>query len=117
VLACERVLAELEGRPVDDLQAQSRSALAQAPHAAAWAYRFRRWAGPSAASAKRFRRQAAPGVVREAVEGIAQAAVHDPDAMLRDLLVQSIAECASLVGPAPHRGGGLREVPAAARLG
>jgi hypothetical protein len=117
VLACERVLAELEGRPVDDLQEQSRSALAQAPHAAAWAYRFRRWARPSAPSARRFRREAAPGVVREAVEGIAEAAVPDPDGMLRDLLVQSIAECASLVGRASDRHAGsdrpLREVPSA----
>jgi hypothetical protein len=117
VLACERVLAELEGRPVDDLQEQSRSALAQAPHAAAWAYRFRRWARPSAPSAKRFRREAAPGVVREAVEGIAEAAVPDPDGMLRDLLVRSIAECASLVGRNAERHAGsdrpLREVPSA----
>jgi hypothetical protein len=58
VLACERVLAELDGRPVGDLQAQSRSALAQAPHAATWADRFvARGGGPSAS---RFRQQAAP---------------------------------------------------------
>src|ERR671925_1649652 len=36
VLASERVLAWLDGRPTDDLQEQSRSALARAPHAAAW---------------------------------------------------------------------------------
>ena len=103
VLACERVLAELDGRPVGDLQAQSRSALAQAPHAAAWADRFvARGGGPSA---RRFRRQAAPTVVRNAAEGIAEACVPDPDAMLRDLLVQAIGECASLVGRDPDRGG------------
>jgi hypothetical protein len=120
VLACERVLAGLDGRPLDDLQEQSRAALARAPHAAAWAYRFRRWARPSAPSAKRFRRQAAPSIVREAVEGIAQSTVPDPDGMLRDLLVQAIAECASLVDRTPqHRHAGParppREVPAAAR--
>jgi hypothetical protein len=117
VLACERALAWLDGRPVGDLQEQSRSALARAPHAAEWADRFTRWARPSAPSAKRFRRQAAPSIVRDAVEGIAQAAVPDPDGMLRDLLVQAIAECASLVGRAPQRRAAadrpLREVPSA----
>ena len=34
VLTCERVLAELDGRPLGALEAPSRSALAQAPHAA-----------------------------------------------------------------------------------
>jgi hypothetical protein len=121
VLACERILAELDGRPIDDLQEQSRSALAQAPHAAEWAYRFKRHARPCAPSTKRFRREAAPSIVREAVEGIAQAAVPDPDGMLRDLLVQAIAECASLAGRAAGRRAGSdrpsREVPAAGRLG
>jgi hypothetical protein len=102
VLACERVLADLDGRPVGDLQAPSRSALARAPHAAAWAGRFAaRGGGPSA---RRFRRQAAPTIVRVAAEGIAEACVPDPDAMLRHLLVQAIGECASLVGRDPSRG-------------
>jgi hypothetical protein len=101
VLACERVLAWLDGRPTDDLQEQSRSALARAPHAAAWAHQFTRYARPSAPSAKRFRRHAAPSIVRDAVEGIAQAVVPDPDGMLRELLVQAIDDCASLVGRAP----------------
>ncbi|MGH3368610.1 MAG: hypothetical protein ACRDPR_01285 [Nocardioidaceae bacterium] len=106
VLACERVLAELDGRPVGDLQAQSRSALAQAPHAAAWADRFvAHGGGPSA---RRFRRQAAPTVVRNAAEGIAEACVPDPDALLRDLLVQAIDACASLVGRDPDRGATTR---------
>jgi hypothetical protein len=106
VLACERVLAELDGRPVGDLQAQSRSALAQAPHAAAWADRFVACGGGP--SAGRFRRQAAPTVVRSAAEGIAEACVPDPDALLRDLLVQAIDACASLVGRDPDRGATTR---------
>jgi hypothetical protein len=94
VLACERVLAELDGRPVGDLQEASRSALARAPHAWAWAERFTvRGGGPSS---RRFRQQAAPTIVRNAAEGIARACVPDPDAMLRDLLVHAIADCASL---------------------
>src|SRR5215213_4331521 len=67
VLSCERVLAELDGRPPGALEEQSRSALAQVPHAAAWAARFAGAAPRSALSAKRFRQQAAPTIVRTAV--------------------------------------------------
>jgi hypothetical protein len=101
VLASERVLAELDRRPVGDLEEQSRSALAQAPHAAAWADRFTRGVQPSA---KRFGRQAAPTIVHDAAEGIAQACVPDPDAMLRDLLVQAIGECAAWADRDPDHG-------------
>jgi hypothetical protein len=101
VLSCERVLAELDGRPVGDLEDQSRSALAQVPHAARWADRFI-GAGPTRVfSAKRFRQQAAPTIVRNAAQGIAQACVLDPDGMLRDLLVQAIDTCAALAGHDP----------------
>jgi hypothetical protein len=91
VLTCERVLAELDGRAVGSLQEQSRRALAEVPHAAEWADRFTSGVRPST---KGFRRQAAPTIVHDAVEGIAQACVPDPDGMLRDLLVQAIGECA-----------------------
>jgi hypothetical protein len=106
VLACERVLAELDGRPVGTLEAPSRSVLAQVPQAARWASGFADGAWAATISAKRFRRQAAPTIVRNAVEGIAQACVPDPDAMLRDLLVQAIQVCAAEVragaaGPSP----------------
>jgi hypothetical protein len=100
VLACERVLAALDGRPVGTLQEQSRSVLAQVPHAAQWADQF---TSGAPASAKRFRRQAAPIIVRHAVAGMAQACVPDPDAMLRDLLVQAIEECMAWVGRDPAR--------------
>jgi hypothetical protein len=94
VLSCERVLAELDGRPVGDLEEPSREALAQVPHAARWAERFV-GRGPAAGlSARRFRQQAAPTIVRNAAQGIAQACVPDPDGMLRDLLVQAIDACA-----------------------
>ncbi len=103
VLACERVLAALDGRPVGALEEQSRSALAQAPHAAAWAAQFTSDARPSPTSAKRFRRQVAPVIVRGAVEGIAQACIPDPDALLRDLLVQVVGECTAWAGRDPNR--------------
>ena len=95
VLACDRVLAELDGRTAGRLEEQSRLALADVPHAAAWADRFTSQVRPST---KGFRRQAAPTIVQDAVEGIAQACIPDPDRMLRDLLVQAIDVCAAWVG-------------------
>jgi hypothetical protein len=92
VLACERVLAGLDGRPAEVLQEQSASALAQVPLAAQWAFQF---TSNTQTSGKHFRRRAAPAIVREATRGIAQACVPDPDAMLRHLLVQAVDECAA----------------------
>jgi hypothetical protein len=103
VLACERVLAELDGRPAGTLEAPSRSALARVPHAARWASSFADGARAATIPAKRFRRQAAPTIVRNAVEAIAQASLPDPDATLRDLLVQAIEVCATWGGRDPDR--------------
>jgi hypothetical protein len=58
------------------------------------AYQFTSGIRPSH---KGFRRQAAPTIVRDAVQGIAQACVPDPDGMLRGLLVQAIDVCAAWV--------------------
>jgi hypothetical protein len=102
VLTCERVLADLDGRAPGNLEEQSRLALAKAPRATAWADRFTSRVRPSN---KGFRRQAAPIIVQDAVEGIAQACVPDPDGMLRGLLVQAIDVCAAWVGRDPDRGG------------
>src|SRR4029453_13351367 len=104
VLACARVLADLDGRTAGSLQEQSRLALAEVPHAAAWADRFTSGVRPSH---KGFRRQAAPTIVQDAVEGIAPACVPDPDGMLRDLLVQAIDVCAMWIGCGPDRSGGV----------
>jgi len=101
VLASERVLAALDGRATDRLEDRSQWALAQAPHAAEWAYRF---TSEVETPAKRFRSQSAPKIIRNAVEGIAHACVRDPDTMLRDLLAQAIDECAALAGRDPDRG-------------
>jgi hypothetical protein len=91
VLACERVLAGLDGRPAGWLEEQSRQALAQVPHAAQWARSFTR---DAPASAKVFRQHTAPAAVHAAVQGIARACVAHPDEMLRDLLIGAIGECA-----------------------
>jgi hypothetical protein len=101
VLACERVLAELDGRAAGSLEEQSCRALADAPQAAEWADQFTSGLRPST---KGFRRQAAPTIAHDAVEGIAQACVPDPDGMLRDLLVQAIDVCAAWVGRDPDHG-------------
>jgi hypothetical protein len=101
VLTCDRVLSDLDGRTAGALEEQSRSALGDVPHAAAWAYRFTGGVRPSA---KGFRRQAAPTIVQDAVEGIAQACVSDPDRMLHDLLVQAIDVCAAWIRGPDHGG-------------
>lgn len=100
VLASERVLNDLDGRPSGALQEQSRSALARVPQAAKWADHF---TNGVRTSAKHFRKRAAPSIVRDAIEGIAQACVPDPDKLLCDLLVQAIDECAVWVGSDPNR--------------
>jgi hypothetical protein len=104
VLSCDRVLAELDGRPVGALEAPSRAALAQAPRAAQWASRL--VGGPEAKPiwGNGFRKAAAPAIVRKAVVGIVRSRVPDPDAMLRDLLVQAIDVCAAWGDPDPRRG-------------
>jgi hypothetical protein len=103
VLACERVLDGLDGRPAGWLAEQSRQALAQAPHAAQWARSFTR---DAPISAKVFRRHAAPAAVHAAVQGIALACVPQPDEMLRDLLIGAIGECARWASRDTGRGAG-----------
>ncbi len=95
MLACERVLADLDGRPAGWLDGQSRAVLAQVPHAARWARGFTRGI---AISPKAFRRHSAPATVHSAVEGIAQACIPDPDEMLYDLLASAIDESAAWCG-------------------
>jgi hypothetical protein len=101
VLTCDRVLAELDGRAPGSLEGQSRLALAKVAHATEWAYRFTSGIWPSH---KGFRRQAAPAIVQDAVEGIAQACVPDPDGMLHALLVETIDACAAWIGRDPDHG-------------
>jgi hypothetical protein len=103
VLSCERVLAELDRRPPDELEEASRSALAQVPQAAAWAARFIGATPRSAFSPSRFRQHAAPTIVRTAAQGIALACVPDPDGLLRDLLLGAIDACATWTRRDPGR--------------
>jgi hypothetical protein len=96
ILSADRVLAELEGRAVEELEPASVAALESAPGAAAWAEEFVRRAGMSV---KGFRRHAAPSTVRFAVRAIAEACVPDPEARLRQLLADVIEDCEALCEP------------------
>jgi hypothetical protein len=93
VLTAERVLALLDHRPPQELEEDSRRALAQVPHASAWAGQF---AGDVGVSVEGFRRHSAPVTVQCAVQGIAAACIDDPDALLYDLLAGAIEDCAAL---------------------
>ena len=94
VVACERVLAELDGRDRDSLSAQSRQALAQVPEAEAWARCF---SGGLRLSPRTFRAQTAPHILNIAVEGIALACAPDVEQRLVDLLAAAIAECQAMI--------------------
>lgn len=96
VLACERVLAHLDGRPEGELEQQSRAALARVPRTAQWAEHF---AARTGTSIDGFRRRGAPSIVGFAVEGIARACIADTDEMLRELLLAGIGECAAWADP------------------
>ena len=100
VLACERMLATLDGRSAGSLEEQSRAALAQVPHAARWARDFsaHSFARAIPLSPRAFREHSAPFIVHAAVEGIARAYIPQPEQMLRDLLIGAIAECSSQAG-------------------
>ena len=94
VLACERVLAELDGRDRDSLTPQSREVLDQIPESLAWARSF---AGEARPSRRTFRSQTAPHIVSIAVEGIAVACAPDVEQRMIDLLAAAIADCQALV--------------------
>jgi hypothetical protein len=101
VLTADRVLAELTGRPVGDLEPATQTALESAPRSAEWAEGLVRRAG---INRKSFHRHSAPSTVRLAVRAIADACVSDPDAVLRRLLTDVIDDCEALCEPSPPSG-------------
>jgi hypothetical protein len=105
VITCDRILADLDGRPREELEEISRTALAQAPHATRWAREFTR---DMPVSHKAFRRHSAPRTVEFAVAGIARACAVDSDATLRALLAAAITDVA------PVRDQGVPQVVSAA---
>jgi hypothetical protein len=88
-------LLDQPGEPMGALEEESHWALAHVPDAAEWAARFVALSPPTPAG---FRRHGAPSVVRTAVEGIARACIHDPDAALYELLRAAIDDCAGWIG-------------------
>ncbi len=90
VVACERVLAELDGRDRDSLSPQSRQVMDGVPDAEAWARCF---SGGLRVSPRTFRAQTAPHILNIAVDGIALACVPNVEQRLVDLLAATIAEC------------------------
>ncbi|HZM80287.1 MAG TPA: hypothetical protein VFC19_31515 [Candidatus Limnocylindrales bacterium] len=94
ILAANRVLAELDGRPFGEIDKQSARALADVPGAARWAEGF---TGKLDTTPKVFRRRSAPSIVGCAVIGVAQACIPDPDPILHDMLAGAIDDCRALV--------------------
>jgi hypothetical protein len=97
VLTADRILAELDGRSPDEMDAASRAVLDRAPDAARWARHFSR---EIAVSAHGFRRHSAPSTVRTAVLAVADACVPDPDLLLHDMLAGAITDVTRILGRA-----------------
>jgi hypothetical protein len=93
VLTADRLLVELDAPGRRASEAESRRALDQAPHAERWAVQF---ALRHKTTLQGFRRHSAPSIVRNAVRGIAEACVSNPDDILHDLLRDSIREVESI---------------------
>jgi hypothetical protein len=91
ILACERVLADLDGRAPGDVSGEALAELRQVPDAFRWATEFSRG---DDVPLRRFREVAAPGIVRVSVTAIAHACIADRDTALRELLEGVIAETA-----------------------
>lgn len=94
ILRCEAVLAELDGLPEDHLSLRARETLALVPDAEAWARQF-----ISTAASRRdaFVSRGAPAVVHQAVAGVAQACVTDPERVLVTLLRRTIETLVQLL--------------------
>ncbi|MDF1605325.1 hypothetical protein [Nocardioides sp. YIM 152315] len=100
LIRCDEVAAH--GGPTAVDREAIREALDQVPLAATWARGFIDGASPL--KPKSFQKHSAPAVMLCAVRGTARAAVSDPDAHLRDLLVTGI-EAARRVPAQPLRNG------------
>ncbi|PJI93636.1 hypothetical protein [Luteimicrobium subarcticum] len=90
VIACERILDEMDDRAPGTRSLASREALASVPATAAWAEEFCRG---SVAKPARFVRDAAPSIVGSAVLAVAESALPDTDARLHAMLDAAITRC------------------------
>ena len=85
LLTCERVLAELDGRPATSLSDVGRETLSSVPSAERWA---RQYCGDRPVPTARFHRRSAPSIVLLAVGGIAEGCGGDRDDVLLELLTR-----------------------------
>jgi hypothetical protein len=94
ILRCEAVLAHLDGLPEEHLSERAREALALVPEAESWGRQF-----ITGALSRRdaFVTRGAPAVVHQAVAGVSQACVPDPEGMLVTLLRRTIRTLAQLL--------------------
>lgn len=97
ILTTERTLAELDGRPPDQLSPEARAALDWVPASEQWA---RQYVARCGLSQKAVRASAAAIVTSHAITGIARACTPDADARLVALLRGAIAETRRLSPPA-----------------
>jgi hypothetical protein len=98
VLRSEAVLADLDGLAPGSLTDRTRGTLDTVPDAERWARDF---ILSAAGRRDAFLGRGAPVVVLQAVSGIAQACVPDPDGILVDLLRRTIGRLTRTV-PVPH---------------
>ena len=89
LMTCERVLNELDGRPLEEVSPRVRTALADVPLARNWAREF---CGIGFGTAERFGRRSAPIIVHSALVGIAESTVGDSEQRLVDLLRHVVVE-------------------------
>jgi hypothetical protein len=98
ILAAERCLDQLDGRPAGTLSAEARAVLTEVPRAWEWAQRFSRGHDVTPAV---FHTRCAPSIVQTAVAGAVESCSAGRDALLREMLQRAIAECAELRAPTP----------------
>jgi hypothetical protein len=89
LLTCERVLNELDGRPLEEVSTRVSEALSDVPLAWEWAREF---CDIGFGKAARFGRRSAPVIIRSAVIGIAAPAVGDGEQMLVDLFRRVVSD-------------------------
>ena len=97
LLRCEELATNLGPDAVDGLDGM-RQAMADVPHATAWARRF---TDSTTLTAKQFQRRSAPHLMTCAVQGITEAASPDTDERLYHLLTSAIDTARRLQPPTP----------------
>lgn len=95
ILRCEAALAELDGMHPDRLSPRARHTLAQVPEAQRWAREFIATMGSRRDA---FLTRGTPAVVHQAVLGISEACVADPEVVLVGMLRRTIETMRQLLG-------------------